>query len=824
MALSIGELVGYIGLDAGPFESGLADAFSALGDKKWTVAAGAAGAAAGAALGVGLAGAIEMDTATRKMNAGLGLTGADAEKAGAVAGSLYSQAYGESMEDVTNATGAVMSSIAGMRTASEADLERITAKAMDLATAFDVDVAEATATAGSLIKNGLAADADEAMDLLVGSMQKVPQALQGEMLPIMDEYGKHFAALGIDGETAMGIIVASSADGAIGMDKMGDALKEFTIRGTDMSKSTSAAYEAMGLNTEKMTNDLLAGGDTAEGAMAKIVHGLQSIEDPGEQAAAAVALFGTPLEDLGTDQIPNFLGMIDPLGDSFESTAGAAEAMGEELNGGPGVALEEFKRTMQTSLMDTAAAALPYLEPLVALFSEWAPFIGPVAVGIGALAAAIWVIQGAIAAYNVVAGIAAAVTAAWSWPIVLIIAGIAALVAAVWLIVANWDQVSAWLTTAIGGFANWWNGIWTQVSAWFAGVWSGLVAWASAGWAALTAWLSAALAGFLGWWSGIWAGIVEVAAGIWQILSTVISTAWTVIKTLIATGLAVLIALFTGKWGEIGGIFASAWAKISGLISAGAAAIWAILSGWIASIGAFLAAGWASVVSTATNLWNSLVSFIASIPGRVMAGLAALGQLAGKVGAWVASAKDAAVNKFGELVNWVKGVPGRILDALGNLGDLLGNAGDQIMGGFLNGLKAGWEHVKGFVGGIGEWIAANKGPKAYDLALLVPAGGWIMSGLQKGIEASMPSLGATLGDVSWMIANGIDPELTGSGSYAFTGAGAGLSSGAPEGRPINIKIDVTEATNAKETARYTVSKLRQQFAAQGVHIGQISFD
>lgn len=107
---------------------------------------------------------------------------------------------------------------------------------------------------------------------------------------------------------------------------------------------------------------------------------------------------------------------------------------------------------------------------------------------------------------------------------------------------------------------------------------------------------------------------------------------------------------------------------------------------------------------------------------------------------------------FGEL-------PGKILGALGDLGGLLLGAGGQIMKGLLDGLLAGFGKVKDFVGGIGSWIADNKGPKAYDLALLVPAGGWIMDGLGSGIEDSMPALGSTLSDVSWMIQNGIDPEL-----------------------------------------------------------------
>jgi len=34
---------------------------------------------------------------------------------------------------------------------------------------------------------------------------------------------------------------------------------------------------------------------------------------------------------------------------------------------------------------------------------------------------------------------------------------------------------------------------------------------------------------------------------------------------------------------------------------------------------------------------------------------------------------------------------------------------------------------------MGSWIASHKGPKEYDLKLLVPNGGWIMQGLMNGL-------------------------------------------------------------------------------------------
>ncbi|WPM94341.1 tail length tape measure protein [Arthrobacter phage Cupello] len=638
--------------------------------------AGVAGGAAavGLALADGFFAAVEAGDAQARTAAQLGLDPAEAEKAGSVAGSVYAGAYGGSLTEVNEAVGSVMSSIGGMREASAADLQDITQKALNLSEAFGVDVAESSTTAGILIKNGLAADADQAMDLITGSMQKVPASVRGEILPVMDEYSKHFAGLGIDGETAMGMIVAASADGAIGMDKMGDALKEFTIRSTDMSAATDGAYESLGLNTEDMTRRLLAGGDSANQAMGEIVHALQGVEDPAAQSAAALALFGTPLEDLGTDQIPNFLGMVDPMGDAFDSTAGAADSFGATLNTGPGVALEGLKRAVETTFMSFAETAMPAITAFTGWLTENQWVIGSFAALVGvslvaafiAWAASVWVATAALLANP----------ATW------IVIGIVALIAALVLLIANWDAVASFL-------------------------------------------------------SGVWAGVVDFAVGLWEGL----------------------------------GDFFRGW--ISSVVN------W--FNSGISRLGSWLSGMWSGIVSGATGIWNGFLGFVGSIPGRILGGLAALGSLAGAAAGWFGGMVSAAVGKAGELVGWVGGIPGRVLGALGNLGGLLLNAGAQIMQGFLNGLKNAWGAVTDFVGGIGQWIADHKGPKAYDLALLVPAGGWIMEGLGRGLADGIPDLKRTLGRVSETVASGIrggaSADLRGGSRYGLgaydVAAGAG---------------------------------------------------
>ncbi|MGM5069825.1 phage tail tape measure protein [Rhodococcus qingshengii] len=361
-----------------------------------------AGIAAGAVVGVmgisaafdGIGAAIEKNDINSKLKVQLGLTAQEASAAGEAAGNLYYKGFGENYEQVNDAVAAVGSSLAELGTTSTEDVEYLTQSAMNLSDVFGVDVAESTAVAGQLIKDGLAGDATEAFDLVVGSMQQVPVAMQGEILPVMNEYSKHFAALGLEGEQAFGLVVGASQDGAIGMDKVGDALKEFTIRATDMSTGTGEAFAAVDVDMAKMTESLLAGGPAAGEAFSEIVAGLQEIKDPGEQASAALALFGSPLEDLGTDQIPAFLDQLtnaeSGLGDFEEAT----HMMNEDMASGPGNALEILKR----SLEQVFEALGPLMQPLADVIGKVTEAIGPmVEVLGGAMAGAVEALLPALA-------------------------------------------------------------------------------------------------------------------------------------------------------------------------------------------------------------------------------------------------------------------------------------------------------------------------------------------------------------------------------------------------------------------------------------------
>ena len=157
------------------------------------------------------------------------------------------------------------------------------------------------------------------------------------------------------------------------------------------------------------------------------------------------------------------------------------------------------------------------------------------------------------------------------------------------------------------------------------------------------------------------------------------------------------------------------------------------------------------LVAVVTTLLGGPLTIIVAIAGALIA-LIATNENAR---AAIASAWEAIKAKGEELLAWFSTLPETISGFFSGLGDMLFEAGKDIIAGFLRGLKDKFEEVKTWVGGIGSWIASHKGPKQYDLGLLVQNGEWIMTGLQKGLTDSLPELRSTLALVTGEIAGGI---------------------------------------------------------------------
>ncbi|MFE7498214.1 phage tail tape measure protein [Streptomyces albidoflavus] len=306
----------------------------------------AIGIAAAAVLVKGFQNALDQGAINGKIQAQLGTTPDEAARYGKAAGQLYAHGITDSVEEAAGAISGVMRSGILPPDATNAQIEEITSGVTNLSKTFELDLGQTSNAVGQILKNGLAKDGSEALDILTVGMQKMgPRA--DDMADSFNEYSTKFRDLGLSAADAMGLMSQGMQAGARDTDTVADALKEFQIRATDGSKASAEAYEAIGLNAEEMTRKIAAGGPGAREGLQRVLDGLKSIKDPAERSAASVGLFGTKSEDLG-----QALYALDPktavkaLGD----TAGAADKMGDALHDNAGARIEQFKRSLEVGL------------------------------------------------------------------------------------------------------------------------------------------------------------------------------------------------------------------------------------------------------------------------------------------------------------------------------------------------------------------------------------------------------------------------------------------------------------------------------------------
>lgn len=812
MSLDIGTLVGYLDIDPAKFEGVLDKLPDKIKGSGVVMGAAAVAVAAGigAALSSGIEQGMDMSDVNAKIGASMGLAGPESARLGAIAGKLYSQAYGESVEDVSKTVQNVITSIKGMEGASDETVSAMAAKFLNFNTAFEVDTARSTQIVGQLLKSGLVKDADEAVDLLTKTMQKVPANVREDILDAADEYAPFFAAIGMDGSEAFNLLAAGADKGMYGIDKAGDAVKEFGIRATDIGDTgAQAALESLGLSGQDMANQLLAGGDTAAGAFDTIVAGLQGITDPAAQAAAATALFGTPLEDLGKDQIPTFLASLSGANDVLGETKGAADAMGESLNGSAKTSWEQMSRTWDSIIGKAGAALIPALQAITSWANENPAVLEIIAVAMGVLAAAFVGVTVATWAMN---------TALLANPITWIVIGIVALIAALVLLIANWDSVVAFLGDAWAGFVGWFTGVMDGFLGWWGGVWDGFIGFLTDAWNGAISWL-ASIPGM----------ILDGLAALGQMLIDLGMSALSGLATAIALGLMAVVYYFTqfptdvlnaligfGSW-----LIQTGVDLLTGLYND-------IVTGWNATMAWFTAlpqnilnflisaAVW--LITTGQQIlaglqnginagWTAVVSFFTSLPGRVLGFLAAAGSWLVATGSSMLSGLLNGINSFwGNIISFFQNLPGNILGFFGDIGSWLYSAGTDLISGLLNGIQS----MAGSIGSfflslLPSWIV---GPFKTALGIASPSkvfkgyGRNIAQGLVLGVDAEQDAVSARMASLV-EVPDGVDEF------GAQRGAG-GRSGGTYASS--NLTINGNVGWDAEEVARQLAERQRQAAA------------
>jgi phage-related minor tail protein len=316
--------------------------------EKLAIGAAAAGAAAGALLVAGIGEAIDQANVTSTLQAQLGTTGKVAADQGKLAGKLYSSGVAGSFQEAADAIKSVVQAGLAPPDATNRQLEAIATKASDVANVFGQDLGGVTNAVSQMLRTGLAKNADEAFDLITKGFQSGADKA-GDLLDTVNEYGTQFRKAGLDGADAIGLLNQAIRGGARDADVAADAIKEFSIRAVDGSKSSADGFKALGLNADDMATKFAKGGKSANGVLDITLDKLRGIKDPVKQSQVAVQLFGTQAEDLGAALLA-----MDPssAAKGLGQVGGAADQVGKTIRSGPGHEIEVFTRTLKQGFVD----------------------------------------------------------------------------------------------------------------------------------------------------------------------------------------------------------------------------------------------------------------------------------------------------------------------------------------------------------------------------------------------------------------------------------------------------------------------------------------
>lgn len=686
------------------------------------------------AVGAGaLVAATDQENALAKMRAQLGLTADETSKYGDIAVDMWKNAFGENVGEVTQAISTVKTNIQNL---NDADLQKLTESAFVLNDVFEQDINASTATASVLMKT-FGIEGETAYDLMTTALQRGGD-FSGELLDSLREYAPQFQALGYDAEGFTAVLIAGAESGAFQLDKVGDAGKEAFLKIGDGSKATQDALTNVGLDSVQIMNDINSGGEKAQAAFAVVASAIASIEDPAAKSHAAVALLGTPLEDLGPEFQDFFATVNQDLGEFEGATARAGEAAYDTF----GARFTTLMRTAADSLQPVGAVILDFAEkwlpPAIAAIERMATWFGNLSskmqfgvVLFGGLVAAIGPV---LVVFGTLIGAVGSIVSTFG--VLLkrfapIIAKQAALKAGLGFLGRAFAALLGPVGIAIAVFLTLipvFNKLYEKNETFrtvVQTVWAAIQQVISTVVAFVSGIVQSVIGGLVGWWQANQQGFADKAMAAWNAISSLIGVAIGYIRDIVMAVVSQIQSFWANHGEFISSVASKAWSFITTTIGMHLKNAWAIISGILRQVQTLFQTVW-PIISGAVKIAFALISTVVQTGIKLVFGIinTTMSLLKGDwKGAWE-TIKNTAKNIMDGIINTFKGI---------NLRQI----GRDVIQGLINGITSmvgnavrTVSDLAGNVIGAAKSIFGIRSPSR----VFAEFGAYISEGLSNGVD------------------------------------------------------------------------------------------
>lgn len=598
--------------------------------------AGALGAAfAAVKLGDVFSNAINKEKALDDFTAAVNATPEAAARAGQVAGKLFKSGITDNMADIRGAMVQVGQQFDSLDNISSPTLEALVRGGLTLKGLYGTDLASSIGAAGAMMRNGLATDGVQAMDLVTAGL-KGGLDRGGDFLQVMNEYGPAFKQLGIDGPTALGMINTAMAEGAPSATAAAEGVRSFANLTQQDGKKVSEVLQSLGMNGDEMVRKIAAGGPEAKDAFTQIVQAVNTVQDPATRAQDSAALFGRAWKKSGDD----ILLSLDPTKAMMLETADASDKMATTAEDNAATKIQATRNQFGMWLKSLTAIPGGLGEVATTMIA-----VGPDVLQMaGALGAIVMALQ------NI--GVFSKIAAAGQWllnaamsanPVMIIVLAIAALVA---------GFIYLWNTSE--GFRQFWIDLWETCK----NALGAAVDWIKQRWNDIVTWFGQTFDTVKEWFVGRWNDVKSFFGGI--------------------------VDWFRQRVSDVRDFFVNTWTNLRDRV----VGLFTDAKNWIGSRISDIKQFATDVKQWFTDRFQDIYNFVAGIFNGISSTITGIGT---GIYGFVSGIFNWVKQRIDDVINFIQSIPSRISGAIGSISATLDQA--QSSNSFIGAVRKGLSYV-----------------------------------------------------------------------------------------------------------------------------------